>query len=451
MAGGAARRPPRRPIELVGGFETTYLPAHDRDVAETTEHDRRWREDLALLQELGISQLRYPVRWHRVERTPGRFDWNETDRVFEHMRAAGLRPIVDLVHHTSYPPWLERGFADPRFRGAYLRYAEGLARRYPWIEAYTLFNEPFSTLFLAGHEGIWPPYVRGVRGFVRLMRNVLPAVSEAMSLYRALLPGARHVFIDTCERHCAGVPEAEAYTTMANDRRFIVLDLLTGHDLAPERPFVAELLRAGGASLLDLPPGEIDVLGLDFYAHCQWDFAGPRGGGTVPSKTPGTLASRITEYWERYRRPCMLTETNIRGYASDRASWLKYTLEQCEQARDAGVPLEGYCWFPLVDSCDWASLLYRCEGCIDPVGVFWLDDARDRRRSTMSDAFALAASGAPASALPAYEFRRPVVDWLQGFLPQMAHWDWRPAPTGEPCSNRTPEESRIELKICDVA
>jgi hypothetical protein len=25
-----------RPIELIGGFETTYFPSHDRDVAETT-------------------------------------------------------------------------------------------------------------------------------------------------------------------------------------------------------------------------------------------------------------------------------------------------------------------------------------------------------------------------------------------------------------------------------
>jgi hypothetical protein len=43
-----------------------------------------------------------------------------------------------------------------------------------------------------------------------------------------------------------------------------------------------------------------------------------------------------------------------------------------------------------------------------------------------------------------------VADWLEGFLPQMAHWDWQPPPA-EPCSNRTPEESRIELKICTAA
>jgi hypothetical protein len=38
-------------------------------------------------------------------------------------------------------------FGNRRFRTAHLGYVEAFARRYPWIESYTLFNEPFSTLF----------------------------------------------------------------------------------------------------------------------------------------------------------------------------------------------------------------------------------------------------------------------------------------------------------------
>lgn len=155
------------------------------------------------------------------------------------------------------------------------------------------------------------------------------------------------------------------------------------------------------------------------------------------------------EYHERYGLPCMLTETNIRGYASDRASWLKYTLEQCELAQEAGVPLLGYCWFPFLDSCDWDSLLFHCRGAVDPVGVYWLDSALERRPSAMSDAYALAAQGTPARDLPAYRFRRPVADWLQGYLPQMAHWDWQ-APDDEPCSQTAPPGDRVELRIRDA-
>src|SRR3712207_9422518 len=69
----------------------------------------------------------------------------------------------------------------------------------------------------------------------------------------------------------------------------------------------------------------------------------------------------------------MLSETNIRGTPSDRASWLRHTLEQYEAARSRGVPLRGYCWYPHIDSCDWDSMLARSAGRTDPVGVYTLD------------------------------------------------------------------------------
>ncbi len=438
-----------QPIEVVAGFETTYLPGHDRDVAETTEHDIRWPEDLALLHDVGVSRLRYPVRWHRIEFRQGEYDWRGTDEVLGHLRDLGMRPIVDLVHHTSYPRWLEGGFADERFGAAYLRFAEAVALRYPWLLEYTLFNEPFSTLFLAGHEAIWPPYLSGVDGFVRLVANVLPAVTEASRMYRTLLPVARHVYVDTCEHHYAGDPAAVRYTEMANDRRFFAVDLFLG-STPPDSRFLPLVLRAGGEGLLDIEPGHIDVLGLDYYAHCQWQFHGDGEGGVVPASTPVPLGEQIFEYWDRYKLPCMLSETNIRGFASDRASWLKYTLEQCELAAAAGVPLEGYCWFPFIDSADWNSLLSRCEANVDPVGVHWLDDQLDRRASSMSRSYAMAVAGMPAADLPAYRLQEPVATWLHGYARHMQHWDWQPAPAGELCSNTTPPEARMELRIVEA-
>jgi beta-glucosidase/6-phospho-beta-glucosidase/beta-galactosidase len=427
-------------MELLGAFESTYLPAHDVDVAETTGHIRNWRADLDLLASCGVRALRYPVRWHRVEERAGAFDWAATDAVLLHLRDNGFRPIVDLVHHTSYPRWLTGGFADPRFGPAYVRYIRAFAQRYPWVEAYTLFNEPFSTLFLAAHEGIWPPYQQGLESFVAVLGNVLPAVVEAGSVARELLPAARHVYVDTCERHSAATPAAEHYTRLANDRRFIVIDALLGRlEPGPDRPFAEQVLRAGGEDLFHLGPTPMDVLGLDYDAHCQWQFTGPQGGGNIPSPTPDPLPDLIAEYAGRYGLPVMLTETNLRGTASDRASWLKFTLEQCEQAMAAGVDVQGYCWFPSIDSCDWDSLLFRCDGNVDPVGVFWLDEDLRRRPSSMSRSFTAAAGGAPSSALPAYRFQEPVASWLAGFLPFMAHWDWQPPPTApRRCARCTP-------------
>jgi beta-glucosidase/6-phospho-beta-glucosidase/beta-galactosidase len=418
-------------IEFIGAFESTYQPAFDVDVAETTGHAVRWQADLELLLACGVTRLRYPVRWHRIERERGTFDWAHTDEVLGWMGDHGMRPIPDLLHHTSYPRWLKRGFADRRFGAAYLRYVEAFARRYPHIREYTLCNEPFTTFLLCGETGVWPPHLRGLKGFLTLAVNVLPALTEASRAYRDLVPQARHFYVDTCERATAATPAAQAVADRANDRRFFVLDLFLGRELDPSRPFVAEVLDAGGGRLLDLEPGHVDVLGLDYYAHNQWQYLDGSGRGVPSSPDPGSLADLIVEYHHRYRLPCAIGETNIRGFAPDRAGWLKYTLEQCEQAQDRGVPMDGYCWFPFVDSCDWSSLLVRSEGAVDPVGVYWLDDELERRPSSMSAAYAAAARGAPAAALPAYRFQPPVAGWIEGWLPQMAHWEWRDPPGQE--------------------
>ncbi|MDQ4096642.1 MAG: family 1 glycosylhydrolase, partial [Actinomycetota bacterium] len=137
-----------------------------------------------------MRRLRYPVRWHRIERKPKAFDWRATDEVLGYLRDNDMCPIVDLVHHTSYPRWLRRGFLDRQFPKAYLRYVEAFARRYPWVEEYTLLNEPFTTFLLCGQEGVWPPHLRGLSGFLTLATNVFPAVAHASRLYRELLPEA---------------------------------------------------------------------------------------------------------------------------------------------------------------------------------------------------------------------------------------------------------------------
>ncbi|WP_323959767.1 family 1 glycosylhydrolase [Arthrobacter sp. JZ12] len=436
------------PIEIIGGFESTFLPAHNRDIFETTEHDLRWREDLALLSNCGIVRLRYPIRWHRIEETEGTYDWSSTDEVLHHLREKGFRPIVDLVHHTSYPSWLSEGFADPRFGEAYLRYAEAFARRYPWIEEYTLFNEPFSTLFLCGHEGIWPPYHSGLQSFVNLIANVLPAVAEASRVYRTLLPHARHVWVDTCEFHTGSDAPGQFYATMANQRRFMVLDAFLGRDYDDDSQLGRDLEPMGGAALKGMTPGFVDVLGLDYYAHCQWNFS--IEGGSTPTRTPVALADQIEQYWERYGLPCMISETNVRGHTSDRATWFKYVLEQCETAQARGVPLEGLCWFPVIDSTDWNSLLFRCEGHVDPVGVYWLDDNLERRASVMATSYSLAAGGARSLDLPAYRLQEPVATWLEGYLPQMAHWEWLEPPATDIGASLPRTTTRMELRIVDA-
>jgi beta-glucosidase/6-phospho-beta-glucosidase/beta-galactosidase len=55
----------------IGAFESTKLPGIRNDILGTTRHIERWRTDLELLRSASLTQLRYSVPWHRIERVPG--------------------------------------------------------------------------------------------------------------------------------------------------------------------------------------------------------------------------------------------------------------------------------------------------------------------------------------------------------------------------------------------
>jgi beta-glucosidase/6-phospho-beta-glucosidase/beta-galactosidase len=149
-------------------FESTYLPDHDTDILETTRHLDLFGNDLQLVANAGIRALRYPVPWHRIEREPGRYDWAWMDSVMAAMQRLGLDPIVDPVHHTSFPGWMEKGFLDERFVGSYTTFVLAFAERYRWVRRYTPFNEPMPTTFFCAHEGIWKPYEAHERHWLKM-------------------------------------------------------------------------------------------------------------------------------------------------------------------------------------------------------------------------------------------------------------------------------------------
>jgi hypothetical protein len=176
-------------------------------------------------------------------------------------------------------------------------------------------------------------------------------------------------------------------------------------------------------------PAEIHVLGLDYYAHCELEWS--RKGRIYPNLNPQGFAAIAMDYVNRYGLPVMLSETNIRGEISDRVTWLKFMVEQCEllEAHIAlrDIPFEGFCWYPFIDSTDWSSLVRTAKGKVDPQGIFYLDRKRETRyASELSETFAALARGQITSRdIPAYPFKYPVNRALRNFLPLMQHWDWQ--------------------------
>jgi hypothetical protein len=203
-----------------------------------------------------------------------------------------------------------------------------------------------------------------------------------------------------------------------------------------------------------LEPLQVDVLGLDYYCHSEWLYDGV--AAHAPSPKPTGLAGVIQQYADRYDMPLMLTETNLRGLPTDQVSWLRYVLEQCELAIAQGVDLHGLCWFPQVDSCDWDSLLARCDGRIDPVGVYALKPDGSRARTALTEAWEAVAGGATADDLPAYRFQPPCDAQLAALATRLSHWPWQepddhqvvpPVVVQAPRPERTPSTESPDLVV----
>lgn len=418
-------------MRYLSGFESTHIFGSGTDVLNTTKHTEFVEEDIELVGACNLDLMRYSAPWHSIEREPGVYDWTWLDTALNRFRDLKIEIILDPLHHTSFPVWLTNGFASPKFVDSYLRFIEKLAARYPWIRYYTLINEPFVTALFCGREGIWYPYSRSIESFVSMILNMGEAICRGSALLSNALDEARFVHVDTCEKHRATNYAAVKNALFRNELRFLVADLVLGK--INDRHPLYFYLRSGGASVEKLRwftenPARIDVLGLDYYAHSELEWRGSRR--LYPNRNPEGFAAIALEYVERYKLPVMLTETNIRGSVTDRVSWLKFMVEQCEilerQLAPRDLEFRGFCWYPFVDSTDWCSLVRQARGKIDPQGIYHLCRDLIRNASELSETFAALAGGSISSAdIPAYRFAAPLDTELAGFLPLMKHWHWR--------------------------
>jgi beta-glucosidase/6-phospho-beta-glucosidase/beta-galactosidase len=411
----------------LSGLESILCYDDGVDVAELTRHTEQCLRDLELVKATGLSWFRYPWRWHAIERRPGRYDWGRTDEAMSHLRNLGIEPIIDPCHHVSIPSYLERGFLDPDFAKHYSRFVAAALERYDWVRDITTFNEPYPTTLFAGQTGFWYPYRKSSQAFVAMLSNVARAICE-VSRIACSVRGMRSVHFESCEDHQPLYWQDREWADRQNEMRFLVTDLVLGR-VNQDHPLYG-FLRHNGMRVKDLhwfasQPARIDILALDYYIHSEMQWRKTAAGMKVvrPSSNPRGFASVAMDYVERYGRPIMLGETNIRGSVRDRIGWLKYTYLESERlAARSDVDFRGYGWFPLWDSCAWARDLCRTAKTeTDPVGIYRLDQSRRKRlASELSQVFSkLVAGKLSASEIPDVQFDHPVSEWMKGYVPLM--------------------------------
>ncbi|GAC1375372.1 MAG: family 1 glycosylhydrolase [Hymenobacter sp.] len=342
-----------------------------RDLLAECGHYDRWREDLGLVKSLGLKVLRYGLPYHRTHRGPGRYDWEFADLVMAEMQRLGITPILDLLHF-GVPDWLGN-FQNPELPVHFAEYAGAMARRYPWVRYFTPINEIYVTARMSARDGVWNEQLKSDRAFVTAMKHLVAASIMATQQIAKHRPDCIIVQSESAEYVHELRANPSPRITLDNKLRFVSLDLLYAHH--PDGDVLNYLFDHGLTRreydwfMAGEPPG-YQIMGNDYYGRNERIIL---PDGTVCTSMDVLGWYNITlEYYRRYRKPVMHTETNVFD-AHEAPTWLWKQWVNILRMRTEGVPVLGFTWYSLIDQVDWDIGLARKVGRVNPCGLFDLD------------------------------------------------------------------------------
>ena len=342
-----------------------------RDQLQECGHYERWREDFALVKEMGLKVLRYGLPYHKTHLGPGQYDWEFADQVMAEMQRLEITPILDLLHF-GVPDWLGN-FQNPELPIHFADYAAAVADRYPWVRYYTPINEIYVTARMSAKDGLWNEQLKTDKGFVTAMKHLVAASIMATQQIALRRPDCIIVQSESAEYVHELRANPSPQVTLDNKLRFLSLDLLYAHH--PDGDVLNYLFDNGLTRreyewfMAGEPPG-YQIMGNDYYGRNERIIL-PDGTECTSMDVLGWYNITL-EYYRRYRKPVMHTETNVLD-AHDAPTWLWKQWVNILRMRNVGVPVLGFTWYSLIDQVDWDIGLARQVGKVNPCGLYDLD------------------------------------------------------------------------------
>jgi beta-glucosidase len=373
------------------------------DVA--ADHYHRYRDDVALMTDLGIAAYRFSVSWPRVipggtgSINPKGIDFYS--RLVDELLAAGIAPTLTL-YHWDLPAelhdaggWTNRDTAY-RFADYAAAVACQLGDRVP---TWTTLNEPWCSAFLGYAAGEHAPGHRDPAEALTAAHHLLLAHGLGVQQLRSALPAGATVSITLnpgLPRPIADTPEdrAAADKVYGLQTRMWTDPLFRGSYPADVQAFTSgvtdwSFVQDGDLDIISAP---IDVLGVNFYnpglvGHKGDPSAADAGKHSAAAMWPGCddvrfvdtpgehtamgwpvdetgLTELLVRLYREYGVPLVITENGAayedtvsadgQIHDSDRVSYLRRHLEAAHRAIADGVDLRGYYVWSLMDNFEWA-------------------------------------------------------------------------------------------------
>ncbi len=386
------------------------------DVADDFYH--RYKEDIGLMQALGVKTFRFSVAWPRVfpdgTGTPNPKGLDFYERMLDALLAAGIEPYCTL-YHWDLPQALEdkggwqnrdtaKAFAD------YAGYTAGhLSDR---VKHFMTMNEIQTFVDLGYGNGTHAPGLRlDAAGLAQVNHFAVLGHGMAVQSIRAhAKPGtkvgladnlqATTPVIDTPEHieaaHKAVREQNASFLTVIMEGKYTEAYLARLGPAAPK--FTPEDMKFIGSPL--------DFLGINVYTptFVRAD-SGPLGYAVVhpPASYPHMFSEWLTIgpsalYWAPklvsetwHVKEMYITENGASSadvltpdghvWDTDRTMYLRNYLTQLQRAVSEGVPVKGYFLWSLLDNYEWA------DGYEKRFGITYVDFQTQKRTPKLSSYF----------------------------------------------------------------
>lgn len=383
------------------------------DVAN--DHYHRWREDVAMMADLGLKAYRFSTAWTRILPT-GRGAVNKAgldfyDRLVDALLEVKIVPFITL-YHWDLPQGLQDkgGWPNRETAYAFAEYAEVISKRLgDRVKHWTTFNEPAVTSF-AGHQtGRHAPGISDWGQALATAHHLLLAHGLAVPVIRNNSKEAQvGIVLDSIPAEPASNAAADYDTFRWYDgfhnrwfmdpiygRRYPA-EILAEHfkrgHLSPEN---FTFLHEGDCETIAAPT---DYIGLNYYRRAVLNSNSPDSTGTPrPTDSPDEgwtemgweiypdgLFNLIMQTHLTYRPNAIyVTENGVsyhdgpgadgRVHDARRIAYLRGHFAAIHRAIQCGAPVQGYMEWSLMDNFEWRL------GFAQRFGIVWVDYQTQQR------------------------------------------------------------------------
>lgn len=379
------------------------------------DHYRRWQDDIALMQQLGLHAYRFSIAWPRIlPQGVGAVNQRGIDfysRLVDGLLAAGITPFVTLYHWDLPQALQERGGWPQRATAeAFVEYTDVITRALgDRVKHWITINEPWCVSFLSHQIGEHAPGWSNWYAGLAAAHHVLLAHGWAVPVIRRNSPGAEAgiTLNFTVATTASPTPENLAAVRIYDgyfNRWF--LDPIYGRhypadmvDLCLKAGFLPaqtmDFIADGDMTAIAAPT---DFLGVNYYTRIV--LKADAAGSAFPVDDPEHATLDRTDMgWEiypqglydllgrlhfEYRAPKLYITENGASFADGpgadgkvhdtrRIDYLRAHFRKAHAAIAAGVPLAGYFVWSLLDNFEWA------KGYTERFGIVWVDFTTQQR------------------------------------------------------------------------